>query len=198
MKNIRRGIIFVLVVFIVYIFISGFQVERFSRVDQARPADAAIVLGANVWGNQPSPVFAERINHAVWLYQQGYVDYIILTGGVSDGNKFSEAFIASEYVYQLGVPYDAVFIEESSGNTFENIYFASEIVKAHGMDSVVLVSDPLHMRRSIEIARNMGLQVYSSPTTTSLYKSPATTIPFLIRESFNFGLYRLGNIFRIK
>ena len=28
-------------------------------------ADAAIVLGAAVWGEEPSPVFRERINHAI-------------------------------------------------------------------------------------------------------------------------------------
>ncbi len=32
-------------------------------------ADAAIVLGAAVWNDQPSPVFRERINHAIALYR---------------------------------------------------------------------------------------------------------------------------------
>jgi vancomycin permeability regulator SanA len=34
-------------------------------------ADAAIVLGAAVWGNEVSPVFRERINHAIDLYRSG-------------------------------------------------------------------------------------------------------------------------------
>ncbi|HEY9612566.1 hypothetical protein [Allocoleopsis sp.] len=36
-------------------------------------ADAAIVLGAAAWGNQPSPVFRERLNHAIALYKAATV-----------------------------------------------------------------------------------------------------------------------------
>ena len=32
------------------------------------PVPAAIVLGAAAWGNKPSPVFKERIRHALYLY----------------------------------------------------------------------------------------------------------------------------------
>ena len=42
--------------------------------------DAAIVLGAAVWGNEVSPVFRERINHAIDLYRSGKVRKIIFTG----------------------------------------------------------------------------------------------------------------------
>ncbi|WP_309245652.1 hypothetical protein [Desmonostoc muscorum] len=42
-------------------------------------ADAAIVLGAAVWGEKPSPVFRERINHAINLYKNGSVKAIIFT-----------------------------------------------------------------------------------------------------------------------
>ncbi|MFH7026696.1 MAG: hypothetical protein ACHBN1_15105 [Heteroscytonema crispum UTEX LB 1556] len=34
-------------------------------------ADAAIVLGAAVWGEEPSVVFRERINHAIHLDRKG-------------------------------------------------------------------------------------------------------------------------------
>ncbi|MGX9725771.1 MAG: YdcF family protein [Candidatus Electronema sp. VV] len=42
------------------------------KTDHA-PGDAAVVLGAAVWGKQPSPVFAERIRHAVALHKAGQV-----------------------------------------------------------------------------------------------------------------------------
>ena len=44
-------------------------------------ADAAVVLGAAVWGRDVSPVFRERINHAINLYQAGRVKKLIFTGG---------------------------------------------------------------------------------------------------------------------
>ena len=35
------------------------------------PVDAVIVLGAAAWGNNPSPVFRERINHGIALSKKG-------------------------------------------------------------------------------------------------------------------------------
>jgi vancomycin permeability regulator SanA len=41
------------------------------------PADAAVVMGATVFRDRPSPVFRERINHAIDLYQEGMVEYAL-------------------------------------------------------------------------------------------------------------------------
>lgn len=43
--------------------------NQFSSKNQLIKTDAAIVLGAAAWGDEPSPVFRERINHAIWLYE---------------------------------------------------------------------------------------------------------------------------------
>ncbi|MCL2864763.1 MAG: YdcF family protein [Lachnospiraceae bacterium] len=190
-RKLGKVLILMLAIFLLYVSIGTIEVWRFGQVDETRRADVAIVLGASVWGNQPSPVFAERINHGIWLYQNNYVEYLIFTGGVSEGNQFSEAFIAKEYAHQQGVPLEAIFIEEKSANTRENINYAIEIVMAENMETILLVSDPLHMRRSLQIARDRGLQVYSSPTKTTRYTSLQTQIPFLMRESFWFTAQRL-------
>ena len=46
----------------------AYQIWSFQEVREEATADAAIVLGAAVWGGDPSPVFAERIRHAIELY----------------------------------------------------------------------------------------------------------------------------------
>ena len=53
----------------------------FGGKDRSKPSDCAIVLGAAAYGNKPSPVFAERINHAVELHRSGTVKYLLFTGG---------------------------------------------------------------------------------------------------------------------
>jgi hypothetical protein len=50
----------------VFIFAVAFEVYSFSELYEARPADAAIVLGAAVFRDTPSPVFRERINQSKW------------------------------------------------------------------------------------------------------------------------------------
>ena len=50
--------------------------------DDARPADAIIVLGAAAYDAKPSPVFEERIRHGIDLYKRGLAPKIIFTGGM--------------------------------------------------------------------------------------------------------------------
>ncbi|KAA3644775.1 MAG: YdcF family protein [Chloroflexi bacterium] len=160
------------------------DIYRFSLQDQTQPADAAIVLGAAVWEDEPSPVFRERINHAIGLYFRGTVSAIIFTGGRSSEDLLSEAEAAKNYAVEHGVPADIIFIEVESTITFENLSFASQIVEQEGFGTVLLVSDPLHMKRAMMMAADLGLEVYSSPTPTSLYQSVRTRGEFLIREVY--------------
>jgi uncharacterized SAM-binding protein YcdF (DUF218 family) len=47
---------------------------------------------------------------------------------------------------------------------------------------VLVVSDPLHMRRAVRMATDLGLDAHPSPTPTSRYQSLGTQIPMLARE----------------
>ncbi|MBA2669362.1 MAG: YdcF family protein, partial [Gemmatimonadetes bacterium] len=54
----------------------------FSRRDEARPADAVVVLGAAQYDGRPSPVLRARLDHALQLYGDGIARRLIFTGGV--------------------------------------------------------------------------------------------------------------------
>ena len=168
----------------------------FSGNDETRPADAAIVLGASVYENAPSPVFCERINHAIDLYNDGYVKTIIMTGGVGEGNIRSEADIAREYAEQHGIPAGAICKEEDSAITYENLENAKQLMEQKGMDTALIVSDPLHMKRAMLYAKDLGMKAYSSPTPTTLYRSWKTKLPFLAREEFYYVGYRVIRLFK--
>ena len=194
--KIKRLIAILLAVIFGYCVLTAVSIISFSEKDETRPADAAIVLGASVYDNSPSPVFCERINHAVDLYNDGYVETIIMTGGVGEGNIRSEADIAREYAEQQGVPAESIYIEENSGITDENLRNAKSIMKEHNLDTALIVSDPLHMKRAMLYAHDHEMKAYSSPTPTSLYRSWKTKLPFLAREVFYYTGYRLVRLFR--
>lgn len=183
---------------VIFICVAGtaLSIVSYSEKDETRSADAAIVLGASVYDNSPSPVFCERINHAVDLYNNGYVKAIIMTGGVGEGNIRSEADIAREYAEQQGVPEEAIFKEEDSTITAENLKNAEIVMREHGFDTALIVSDPLHMKRAMLYAKDLGIESYSSPTPTTLYRSWKTKAPFLMREVFYYSGYKLVRLFR--
>ena len=113
-----------------------------------------------------------------------------MTGGVGEGNIRSEADIAREYAEQQGVPEEAILIEETSTITSENLENAKRLMEQNDMDTALIVSDPLHMKRAMMYAHDLGSDAYSSPTPTSLYRSWRTRIPFLMREEFYYIGYK--------
>ena len=189
-------IIFVLTALLAfYITYIAISIYLYSSVNEILQADAAIVLGAGVWDGEPSPVFRERINHGIWLYENGYVNYIIFTGGYSAGNDYSDSYAALRYAIENGVPAEAIFIEEKSTITQENIRYAAQIAEANNLSTVILVSDPLHMRRAMTMAQDYGLTAYSSPTPSTMFRSLNTKLPFLAREVFFYIGYKIVTIF---
>lgn len=197
MRNVsilKRGLFFSILLLIIYILAVAVDIYLYGRVNQIVKADAAIVLGAAVWGDEPSPVFAERINHGIWLYENGYVDKIIFTGGVGAAGGLSEAFVAQQYAIANMVAPEHIFIEELSTITQENFLYATAIVEAQKMSRVIIVSDPLHMRRAMLMAKDHGLNAYSSPTPTTRYQTLRTKLPFLARETFYLIGYKIHRL----
>jgi uncharacterized SAM-binding protein YcdF (DUF218 family) len=152
----------------------------------------AIILGATAYGWEPSPVFRERIRQGVRLYQEGKVAKLIFTGGPGSP---PQARVAEAYARSLGLPEQDLLTEVDSMTTFENILYARALIPENSRDRVVLVSDPLHLRRASLIAHDLGLKVTTSPAETSRFKSPYGRARFLLRETLAYGYYLIKRIF---
>ena len=167
---------------------------RYGAVDETRPAGVAIVLGAGTFNGEVSPVYQARIDHGVWLYENGYVEKLILTGGYGAGSSVSDAAAAGQYAVSAGMPEADILLEERSAITQENLQYAKELMEDAGYETALVVSDPLHMKRAMLLAKDAGIGAYSSPTPTSRYRSLKTKAKFLAREVFyyiGYQVYRL-------
>jgi len=139
----------------------------YSRRDDARRADAIIVLGAAQYVGRPSPVLKARLDHAVSLYRQGLAPRMILTGGTGVGDTTSEAAVSRRYVLRKGVPDDAIVTEDEGRTTRQSVAAVAAWMHAHEDTTALFVSDPFHMLRLSVLARRHGLVPLSSPTRTS-------------------------------
>ena len=171
----------------------GGRIYAYAQVSDPEPADAAVVLGAAVYREQPSPVFRERINHAVELYRDGQVGYLIFTGGVGTRDSVAESEAARVYAIESGVPAERILIETVSTDTEGNLAETQKIMQAMGFDRVLVVSDPFHMLRAMAIAADLGLNASASPTTTSRYESVRSQGIFLVREIYFYSAYLLSS-----
>jgi uncharacterized SAM-binding protein YcdF (DUF218 family) len=174
-----------------WLFFVALSVLAFAWQRDDQPADAAIVMGAAVYRDRPSPVFRERINHAIDLYQRGKVQALIFTGGRDAYDSIAESEAARTYAVQAGVSEEDIFIETVSTDTEENLGEASRIVALQNFKRVLIVSDPMHMLRAVTVARDVGLDAYPSPTPTSRYRSLWSNFWFWVRESVFYGSYLL-------
>lgn len=157
--------------------------------DPRLPADAAVVLGTAVINDQPSPVFAERLRHAIQLYHSGRVQRLVFTGGLGQGDQLPEAEVGRRYALQHRVPANAILLETQSHTTWQNLVYARPLLQAAGIKTVLLVSDPLHLRRALLQAHDLGISAQASATPSSRYRSLQTQLPFLFRESWFLASY---------
>ena len=195
---IKRNIItLIFISIIIFIGYSAFNIWTFKDKVELVKTDAAIVLGAAAWNDKPSPVFRERINYSIWLYENNYVDKIIFTGGKGKDDKYAESEVARDYAIKNNVTPEDILIETKSKITEENLKYAYEIATEENLNTFTIVSDPLHMKRAMLISKTIGMESYTSPTQSSVYKTLNSQVPFFLRELFFYIGYIISLPFRI-
>lgn len=134
--------------------------------DDARPAQAIVVLGAAQYRGRPSPVLRARLDHAVALYHRGVAPRLVLTGGTAEGDTASEAAVSRVYALAAGVPDSAILLEHDGRTTGQSLTQVARLLRARRLDTVVVVSDPFHVLRAERTAQREGLTAFASPTRT--------------------------------
>lgn len=163
-RRVLRVLLIVLVVWGLLCVGLGAAVYLYSRGDGARPADVIIVLGSGLTrGDRPGPALIRRATRAADLYAQGYASHVLCSGGYGIGRTRSEADGCREVLESLGVPRDAIVIEDRSRSTEENALYSHEIMRARGWQEALLVSDGYHLLRARWIFTDEGIPVYTTP-----------------------------------
>jgi len=169
-----------------YVLIVFAQVWWNSTRDQARTVDAIVVLGAAQWDGVPSPVLEARLEQALKLYEEGFSSVIVTTGSKQTGDRFTEAYAGLTYLLERSVPESSILVVVDGRSTFESLSATANVLVEKGIgNTVVLVSDPYHSLRAKEIAREVGLQAWFSPTDLS------SSFSQLVRETAGTAIGRV-------
>lgn len=107
----------------------------------------------------------DRVWHAARLYHAGKAPLLVLSGG-SDAalRAMSEGQAMQWLLIDLDVPREAMLLEERSRNTQQNARFTAMLLSERDMDSTLLVTSALHMRRALSLFRGQGLRVTPAAT----------------------------------
>jgi uncharacterized SAM-binding protein YcdF (DUF218 family) len=183
-------VVLLLVAYPIYL---GFQVWSQSHRDENHSADAIVVLGAAQYDGDPSPIFKARLDQAVYLYGEGFSQVVIVTGGKRAGDRFTESEAGANYLVEQGIPATAIVGEDHGTTTLESLRAVRSIADEREIDSVLLVSDPMHSERIKRIATDLEFdEVYTSPASyISLNRSRATKAKELVHEVASILAYEL-------
>ncbi|MBM2575802.1 YdcF family protein [Jannaschia sp. Os4] len=115
---------------------------------------AAIVLGAAVWPDGPSPTLRRRTEAGVAALRHG-ADVLILTGGLGR-HPPAEAEAARTLALALGAPEGRLRTETASTDTLGNLAGAIPLLP-EGTARTLIVTNRWHVPRALAIARLIGL-----------------------------------------
>jgi uncharacterized SAM-binding protein YcdF (DUF218 family) len=173
---------------------TAFAVWRAAHTDDARRiqhVDTILVLGAAQYGGRPSPVFVGRLEQAALLFKENKADSVIVLGGKQPGDATTEADAGRQYLVNDGLSVQDVFAEPEGNTTYESLRAAAGFMRAHGMQSAFLVSDPWHNLRIKRMAGDLGITPYASATWHSAARSIPTRLAGYARETFAYLYYRV-------
>jgi uncharacterized SAM-binding protein YcdF (DUF218 family) len=139
------------------------QIDRESSLDEARPADVIVILGAAEYRGRPSPVLRARLDHGLDLYRRGIAPRILTTGGAGGDPDFTESEVGRAYLIRNGVPSEAIIIEPEGDSTMYSTAAAGEIMRRMNLRSCVVVSDGYHIFRAKRMLEERGVRAYGSP-----------------------------------
>ena len=162
-----------------------------STVDEVRPADVILVLGAAEYRGKPSPVLEARLNHALFLYRQQWAPRILTTGGAGGDPTFTEGEVGRAYLSSHGIPSEAILTETEGSSTVESTVAAAEIMRRMNLKSCIVVSDGYHIYRVKKMLQSQGMDVFGSPRPSAA--SGGWREQWLyFRQAIAYGLWRVG------
>jgi uncharacterized SAM-binding protein YcdF (DUF218 family) len=188
------GALVVVIAALAVLVATAVAVWRAAHDDEARrvgQADVIAVLGAAEYNGRPSPTLQGRLEQAKLLFDKGFAPRILVLGGRKAGDRTTEAEAGRAWLIGQGLPATAVIAEPQGNTTLESLQAAAAYMKANGLRSAFLVSDPWHNLRIRRMARDLGIEAYVSATWHSAARSQSKRLSGYTRETFAYLYYRL-------
>jgi uncharacterized SAM-binding protein YcdF (DUF218 family) len=211
-KRLRSGLI-IAAVAIIWIFSNRWVDLALTRslewqylpAPGAPKAEAIVVLGGGTYPAQyPRPTTemsgaGDRVFYAAHLYRDGRAPLVMLSGGTIQWMGDTASTPAAEMadiITFMGVPQNALLLEDKSQNTHEDAAFSAQMLKDKGIHRILLVTSAIHMPRAMAVFQKQGLEVIPAPTDFKvtqvvwdglLHGSPESYIINLLPDASDLG-----------
>lgn len=127
--------------------------------------DCILILGAQVIGDKPSEMLADRLKQGLELYKNGVAEKIIVSGdhGRTD---YDEVRVMKDFLISNGVPSQNIFMDHAGFSTYDSMYRAKNIFK---VEKMIVVTQEYHLYRAIYSGNKLGIDAYGSSSDLHQY-----------------------------
>ncbi|MCL2694779.1 MAG: YdcF family protein [Clostridiales bacterium] len=179
------GLALALVLFIVCGCLMLSAINKEEKVE----ADALIVLGAGIHGDQLSWILTKRLNTALHYLENHPDCVVVVTGGQGPGETVTEASVMAKYLISRGIAPERIVLEEEATNTLENFAFSKTLIDERfaGEARMAFVTTGFHVYRAGRVARAQGLAAQGLAAPDASY----VALNNFMRESVGIVVYAL-------
>ena len=114
--------------------------------------DCILILGAGIWGEEPSPMLEDRLLQGISLYKNQVSPKIIMSGDHGT-QEYDEVNVMKDFAIEKGVPSEDIFMDHAGFSTYESIYRAKQY----------------HLYRALYIAKQFEIEAYGVPSNPRKY-----------------------------
>ncbi|MBU7599085.1 YdcF family protein [Streptomyces sp. P38-E01] len=161
---------------------------KHSEPGEAPVAPVAVVFGAGLWDEEPSPHLAQRLDTAAQLYTAGRVRALLVTGDNSR-EEYDEPGAMRRYLLGRGVPADRIVADHAGFDTWDSCTRAKRIF---GVDRALVVSQGFHVPRAVALCRAAGVDAHgvraAEPPGGGRYVDRARELAAAVKAGFEAAL----------
>lgn len=169
-------------VFITLFSVTFLAIVLYGLHDNVKKSDAGVILGSKVnTDGTLSPRLIARLDKGIELYNQNLIKTIIVSGGTGKENR-NEAEVMKQYLLTHNIPNENIIADGNGNNTAATAKNSAAIMKAHGLKSVVIISQFFHLTRATLAFKQAGI--------TDISKAHANY--FELRDIYSLGRETIG------
>ncbi len=187
-KNKYTKIIYKIYKIIMILFITSFiflqsailiNIYKTKDVNNIKPVDTMIILGAKVNKDGVSKTLKLRLDKAIEYYNKNKDVNIIVSGGQGEDEITTEASAMKNYLVENGVDEENIILENKATTTLENIIFSKEIMEDLNLGNrALIVTSDYHLLRGRFISSILGIDNEGLCSISSL----SSRMYYMIRE----------------
>ena len=129
------------------------QIRELDKINKLDKYDAILVLGCKVNGNTPSLMLSRRLDKAEEVYSKLHTK--ILLSGDHGKNNYDEVNVMRDYLLDLNIKEEDIFLDHAGFSTYDSIYRAKYIF---GVKKIIIITQKYHIYRALYLASKLDIE----------------------------------------